>query len=337
MLRAPCVSCAAMLKALAIVLPLTAIAWFLAPLPGLKIVGPLGLALLLAAATRAAIGMPQGAEAGIRFFARPLLRAAIVIMGVRLDFTRLAVAGPRVLAVDVVVVFAGAFAIAWLGRRLGVRRPLAVLLGVGTAVCGASAIAAVGPLVRAEEDDILIAIALVSVLGTVGVVTYPSLAAAFHLATPAYALVCGSTLQEVPQVLAAAFARGQEAGDFGTLVKLTRVALLAPLALALSALETAHGGARITWKNLPVPWFVVGFVAVGALRSLGVIPAALVPVLDQVSRVLLVAAMAAVGFGVNLRSIKALGAAPVALAVLGWLVVIALGAGTAGALGLLAR
>jgi uncharacterized membrane protein YadS len=166
-------------------------------------------------------------------------------------------------------------------------------------------IAAIGPLVRAEEDDVLVAIALVSVLGTIGVVTYPSIAAAFHLATPAYALLCGSTLHEVPQVLAAAFARGQEAGDFGTLVKLTRVALLAPLALALSALETAHGGARITWRNLPVPWFVVGFVAVGALRSLGLVPAALIPVLDQLSRVLLVAAMAAVGFGVNLRSIKA--------------------------------
>src|SRR5438552_6300997 len=148
-----------MLKALAIVLPLTAAAWFLAPLPGLQIVGPLGLALLFAAATRAVLGMPRGAETGVRFLARPLLRTAIVIMGVRLDFTRLAQAGPRVLGVDVVVVFAGAFAIAWLGARLGVRRPLAVLLGVGTAVCGASAIAAVGPLVRADEDDVLVAIA----------------------------------------------------------------------------------------------------------------------------------------------------------------------------------
>src|SRR5258708_24789722 len=325
-----------MRKALAIVLPLTAAAWFLAPLPGLKIVGPLGLALLLAAATRGVLGMPTGAETGVRFFARPLLRAAIVIMGVRLDFTRLAQAGPRVLGVDVVVVFAGAFAIAWLGARLGVRRPLAILLGVGTAVCGASAIAAAGPLVRAEEDDVLVAIALVSVLGTVGVVTYPALAAAFHLATPAYALLCGATLHEVPQVLAAAFARGQEAGDFRTLVKLTRVALPPPLALALSALEARRGGARITWRNLPVPWLVVGFVGVGVLRSVGVLPAAAVPVLDQLSRVLLVAAMAAVGFRVNLRSIRALGVAPIALAVLGWLVVIPLGTGTAGAFGLLA-
>jgi uncharacterized integral membrane protein (TIGR00698 family) len=257
-------------------------------------------------------------------------------MGVRLDFTRLAQAGPRVLGVDVVVVFVGAFAIAWLGARMGVRRPLALLLGVGTAVCGASAIAAAGPLVRAEEDDVLVAIALVSVLGMVGVVTYPALAAAFRLATPAYALLCGATLHEVPQVLAAAFARGQEAGDFGMLVKLTRVALLAPLALALSALEARRGGARITWKNLPVPWFVVGFVCVGVLRSVGAIPAAAVPVLDKLSRVLLVAAMAAVGFGVNLKHIRALGVAPIALAVLGWLVVIGLGTGTAGAFGLLA-
>jgi len=324
-----------MLKALAIVLPLTAVAWFLAPVAGFKILGPLGLALLLAAALRAVIGMPQGAEGGIRFFARPLLRAAIVIMGVRLDFTRLALAGPRVLVVDVVVVFVGALGIAWLGQRMGVRRPLAFLLGVGTAVCGASAIAAAGPLVRAEEDDVLVAIALVSGLGMVGVVTYPGIAAAFHLATPAYALLCGATLHEVPQVLAAAFARGQEAGDFGTLVKLTRVALLAPLALVISTMEAARGGVRITWRTLPIPWFVGGFVIVGALRSTGVIPAAVVPALDQLSRVLLVAAMAAVGFGVTLKSIRALGPAPVTLAVVAWLVVIALGTGTAASLGLL--
>jgi uncharacterized integral membrane protein (TIGR00698 family) len=326
-----------MLRALAIVLPVTALAWFLAPLPGFKILGPLGLALLVAAALRAAIGMPRGAEGGIRFFARPLLRAAIVIMGVRLDFMRLAQAGPRVLGVCVAVVFAGAFVIAWLGGKLRVRRPLSVLLGVGTAVCGASAIAAVGPLVRAEEDDVLVAIALVSALGTVGVVTYPGIAAAFHLATPAYALLTGATLHEVPQVLAAAFARGQDAGDFGTLVKLTRVALLAPLALALSAVEATRGGARLGWRSLPIPWFVVGFVAVGALRSFGILPAAVVPALDQVSRVLLVAAMAAVGFGVNLKHIRDLGPTPVALAVAGWLIVIGLGTGAAAALGLLTR
>ena len=325
-----------MLKALAIVLPVTALGWFAAPLPGFKILGPLGLALLAAAGLRAVMGMPEGAAGGIRFFARPMLRAAIVIMGVRLDFTRLAQAGPRVLLVDVLVVFAGAFTIAWLGGRLRVRRPLAVLLGVGTAVCGASAIAAAGPLVRAEEDDILVAIALVSALGTVGVVTYPGIAAAFHLVTPAYSLLCGATLHEVPQVLAAAFARGQDAGDFGTLVKLTRVALLAPLALALSAVEATRGGARLSLRHLPIPWFVVGFVAVGALRSIGAIPAVAVPTLDQVSRVLLVAAMAAVGFGVHLRSIRELGPAPVALAVFGWLIVIAIGVGAAAALGLLA-
>jgi uncharacterized integral membrane protein (TIGR00698 family) len=330
-----------MLKALAIVLPVTAFAWFLAPLPGFKILGPLGLALLAAAALRAAIGMPRGAESGIRFFARPLLRAAIVIMGVRLDFTVLAKMGAGVLLVDVLVVFMGALSIAWIGGRLGVRRPLAVLIGVGTGVCGASAIAAAGPLVRAEEDDILVAIALVSALGTVGVVCYPAVAAALHLTWldggRAYALLCGATLHEVPQVIAAANALGQKAGDFGTLVKLTRVALLAPLALVLSGLEATRGGARITWRNLPIPWFVVGFVIVGVLRSTGVIPAAVVPPLDQLSRVLLVAAMAAVGFGVNLKSIKDLGPAPIALAIAGWCIVIAIGTGAAAALGLLAR
>jgi len=281
------------------------------------------------------IGLPKGAEPGVRFFARPLLRAAIVLMGVRLDFGKLVQAGPRVLAVDVLVVFLGVAFVAWLGARLAVRRPLALLLGVGTSVCGASAIAAVGPLVKAEEDDVAVSIGLVSLLGTIGVVGYPALGGVLHLADGAYALLCGATLHEVPQVLAAAFARGQEAGDFGTLVKLTRVALLAPLALALSAVEVARGGERVSWRNLPVPWFVVGFVGVGALRSLGIIPAALIPIIEQLSKILLVAAMAAVGLGVHAAAVRRLGWPPVLLAVAGWLFVMATAGIAAAALGLL--
>jgi uncharacterized integral membrane protein (TIGR00698 family) len=324
-----------MLRGAAIVLPLTLLAWFLAPLPGIQVLGPLGIALLLAALTRAVFGLPKAAEPGVRFFARPLLRAAIVIMGVRLDFTRLAQAGPRVLLVDVLVVFLGASFVAWLGGRLKVRRPLALLLGVGSSVCGASAIAAAGPLVRAEEDDVAVSIGLVSLLGTIGVVSYPALGRLLHLPDGAYALLCGATLHEVPQVLAAAFARGQEAGDFGTLVKLTRVALLAPLALGLAALEARRGGDAVSWRKLPVPWFVVGFVLVGVLRSLGAIPAALLVPLEQLSRVLLVAAMAAVGLGVHAAAVRRLGWTPIALAVLGWLFVIATAGIAAVALGLL--
>jgi uncharacterized membrane protein YadS len=134
---------------------------------------------------------------------------------------------------------------------------------------------------------------------------------------------------------AAAFARGQEAGDFGTLVKLTRVALLAPLALALSAVEVARGGERVSWRNLPVPWFVVGFVGVGALRSLGIIPAALIPIIEQLSKILLVAAMAAVGLGVHAAAVRRLGWPPVLLAVAGWLFVMATAGIAAAALGLL--
>ena len=324
-----------MLRGALYVLSLTLLAWSLAPLPGLRVLGPLGLALLLAALARAAFGLPKSAEPGVRFFARPLLRAAIVLMGVRLDFTRLAQAGPRVLVVDVLVVFAGAAFVAWLGSRLSVRRPLALLLAVGTSVCGASAIAAAGPLVRADEDDVAVSIGLISLLGTIGVVSYPALGRLFHLGDSAYALLCGASLHEVPQVLAAAFARGQAAGDFGTLVKLTRVALLAPLALALAALEVAHGGEPVSWRRLPVPWFVVGFVLVGALRSAGVVPPALIPVLEQASRLLLVAAMAAVGLGVHAEAVRRLGWPPIALAILGWGFVIALASIAAAVLGLL--
>jgi uncharacterized membrane protein YadS len=139
----------------------------------------------------------------------------------------------------------------------------------------------------------------------------------------------------VPQVLAAAFARGEAAGDLGTLVKLTRVALLAPLALGLAALEARHRGEKITLEHLPLPWFVLGFVAVGALRSFGIVPAGLGAVARAGVATLLVAAMAAVGLGVHVDAVRRLGWAPIALALLGWLFVITTAAVSAGALGLL--
>jgi uncharacterized integral membrane protein (TIGR00698 family) len=323
-----------MLQGSFIVVALTVLAQFAARLPGLSVVGPLGTALLVAALWRAAAGLPKSAEPGVRFFARPLLRFGIVLMGVRLDFRRLAEAGPRVLGVDVLVVGLGAFAIVALARKLRVRHALGMLLGVGTAVCGASAIAAIGPLVRAEEDDVAVAIGLISLVGTVGVIAYPALATSFGLSDAAYGLVCGATLQEVPQVLAASFARTQETGDFGTLVKLTRVALLAPLALAIAWLDRTHER-PLSWRSLPVPGFLVGFVLVGVARTLGLVPADVVPSVEQASRLVLAAAMAAVGLGVHGGAIRRLGGSPVAVAVVGWLIVIAIALASAGAFGLL--
>jgi uncharacterized membrane protein YadS len=237
----------------------------------------------------------------VRFFTHPLLRVAISWASA--GFNKLARPGPGARG-GPLVVFLGAAFVAWLGGRLGVRRSLALLLGTGTSVCGASAIAAAGPLVHADEDDVAVSIGLVSILGTIGVVTYPALARLAGLGDTAYGLLCGASLHEVPQVLAAAFARGQAAGDLGTLVKLTRVALLAPLALGLAAIEARHRGEKISLEHLPIPWFVVGFVAVGALRSLGVLPASWVPWLEQASRLLLVAAMAAVGLGVHIDAVR---------------------------------
>ncbi|MGH7724896.1 MAG: YeiH family protein [Candidatus Eiseniibacteriota bacterium] len=324
-----------MFRGLLLVVPLTVLAYFLSRLPGLSVVGPLGVALLVAALWRAFFGLPEGSAPGIRFCARPLLRFGIVLMGIRLDFRRLAEAGPRVLLVDVLVVALGAAFVVWLGRRLKVRRSLAILLGVGTSVCGASAIAATGPLVKADEDDVAVSIGLISVAGLIGVFAYPAIASLAGLADSAYGLLCGATLQEVPQVLAASFARGQATGDFGTLVKLARVALLAPLTLVLATLEARHGGERISLRQLPIPWFVIGFVALGAARSLGLVPEAFVPAIEQASRLTLAAAMTAVGLGVHADAIRRLGPAPVVLGILGYLFVIAIAVTSAAALGLL--
>src|SRR5712692_2234397 len=190
---------------------LAAASYFLATLPLFKVMGPLTVALMVGIAVRSSVGLPAWALTGTRFSARTILRLGIVLMGARLNFALVAKVGPKVLALDALVI-----------------------LVVGTSVCGASAVVAAGSVTRAQDDEITLAVALCGVLGTAGVFFYV-LAGPFFLLTGAQlAILSGSTLHEVAQVMAAASSWGAASGDLATLVKLTRVVLLAPTLLVLA-------------------------------------------------------------------------------------------------------
>ena len=280
-----------------------------AMVPGLKIMGPLTLALVVGIAARALVGMPASLVEGTRFSARSVLRAGIVLMGARLDFGLVARVGPRVLLLDLTIIAAGIAGIAWIARRFGVPRQLATLLAVGTSVCGASAVVAAGSVTKSKEDDVTLAVALCGVLGTAGVLFYVLAGPLLALTATQLAVLSGSTLHEVAQVMAAAFTWGPASGDLGTLVKLTRVVLLAPALVVLGFVSRGEnaGRWRWSWRNPPVPWFVVGFLAVGIASSVGLVPAHLKALLSSASVFLMVVAMAAMGLGTQLEMIRGAG------------------------------
>lgn len=319
----------------------TAAAYGLARLPGPAIVGALGISLLIGVVWRAVFGVPAVATPGVAFSARTLLRLGIVLLGVRLDLGLLLGAGPRVLLVDLAVVTVGILVIERVGRAFGLERGMRLVLAVGCSVCGASAIAAAAPVVGAKDDDVSVAIGIVSLLGTLGVIAYTFAAPALALTAHAYGLLTGATLHEVAQVLAAGAAGGPLALDVATLTKLTRVALLAPALLVIAALlrRADRGAARANLDGTarqrptpPLPGFLIGFLVVGLLHSIGAFPAPAAGAMQAASLLLTATAMAGTGLGVDLRVVRRLGGPAVGAAIVGMLVSIVLA--TTGILGL---
>jgi uncharacterized integral membrane protein (TIGR00698 family) len=301
----------------------------LAPLPGLRLAGTLGLALFLGVGWRITLGLPAVAVPGVRFTARTLLRLGIVLLGVRLDFGLLLSAGPLVLLLDLLTISTGLLATLALGRLLRLPRGLRLVLAVGTAICGASAIAAAAPLAGADEDEVSQAVGVISLLGALGVIGFTILGPLLQLGDVHYGLLTGATLQEVGHVLAAGAAAGSDALDLATITKLTRVALLAPVLLLLSGLAcrgaaasgqaSSQASGQEPLRAPLLPGFLLGFLLVGAANSAGLIPAGLGASLQLGSVVLTAAAMAAIGLGVDPLVLRRSGARTALVAALGFL------------------
>jgi uncharacterized integral membrane protein (TIGR00698 family) len=304
---------------------------FLAKLPYASVMGPLTMALILGIGWRATSGLPERAGPGTSISGKKLLRLGIVLMGVRLNFALIAQAGPKVVALDLAIIVFGIVGIYWLTQKFGVSKKLGMLLAVGTSICGASAVAAAAPVTKADEDDVGLAVAMCGILGTAGVLIYVLAAPVLALTTAQLAVLSGSTLHEVAQVMAASFSWGEAAGDMGTLVKLTRVVFLAPTLIVLGILQ---GGGKMTFslKEPPIPWFVIGFLAMGAVNTFGVFSPAIASLLTQASVFLMTMAMGAMGLHTDLGMIRRTGMRALAagfvgfgfLAVLSWSLIHAL-------------
>src|SRR6476620_3857170 len=243
-------------------------------LAGRAWIEPLVLAILIGAAMRTAWTPDARWKPGIDYSAKQVLEVAIVLLGLTLDVPLLLRAGP-LLAAGIVVAVLAALAVGFLlGRSLGLRPRLAALVAVGNAICGNSAIAAVAPVIGAEPDDVASSIAFTAVLGVIVVLALPLLKPALALSDYQYGVVAGLTVYAVPQVLAATLPVSTLSGQVGTLVKLTRVLMLGPIVLGLSVSMRRRGHAprgQVALGRL-VPWFIIGFLLLAAVRATGVVP-----------------------------------------------------------------
>ena len=309
-----------------LVLFITLCAFALAQLPVGASFGPLVLALLLGvglASTSWARTIRLGERRLVRFFARDALRFGIVFLGARLDARVLLELGPLALAGSALGVLAAFLAVELFGRSIGLPTPLRRAVALGTAICGASAIAAALPLLRLRAEHASLAIATISLIGTVGVLGFTLWNALAPDLAPLLAILAGSTLHEVGHVVAIGQTLGPEESERALLVKLSRVVLLAPALLLLGwgSRQANSDGAEL---DAPlVPGFVVGFLAMSTLVSIGAIPSAMADGLAATGVLATASAMAAIGFGVDVRVLRTSGRAAVLAGTVGFILLFA--------------
>ncbi|HLG82838.1 MAG TPA: YeiH family protein [Bradyrhizobium sp.] len=283
-------------------------------IPGVGTFSPMILAIVIGIAFHNVLGTPARAKPGIAFSMKRLLRAAIVLLGFQLTLTQVASVGGWGLLVIAATLAATFLFTIGAGRLLGVDRKLTELIAAGTSICGASAIIATNTVTDAPDEDVAYAIACVTIFGSVAMFAYPALPVLLHLDGPAYGLWCGSSIHEIAQVVAASFQNGQRAGEIGTLVKLARVMLLAPVVFALSATSRfAAAHAKVATARPPLPWFVLGFIALVAINSIVAIPDGDRRIIVTLTTFLLTVALAAMGLETDISKLYARGLRPAIL------------------------
>jgi len=279
---------------------------------GHAILEPLVLALILGLVLRALWAPPASMEPGIAFAGKQLLEFAIVVLGLTLNLSDLVDAGAKILISVLLLVSLTLVAGTLIGRAMGLETRLAVLVAVGNAICGNSAIAAVAPAIRAKKQEVAAAIALTAVLGVGVVLVLPLLVPLANLTDERYGVIAGLSVYAVPQVLAATLTVSAQAGQYASLVKLTRVMLLGPVVAIFAIIfreqdEPGSSQQRTFQLSKFLPWFVIGFAICAILRTSGLIPESLVPFATDSSRILTAVAMAGLGLGVDIRSVRATG------------------------------
>ncbi len=280
--------------------------------------------------------IPDRCRSGLRFAARSLLRLGIVLLGLQLSFSQVRELGAPGLLLVVFVVAITFVGTQWLGKKLGLSRGLSLLVATGFSICGASAIAAMRPVSDADDDDMAYAIALVTICGTLAIFLLPAFAEIIGFSGAQFGSWVGASVHDVAQTVATASTGNQEAQHAAIVVKLTRVMLLAPLVAGVSfarrrklaSSQTTNEKATASATKLPplIPLFVVGFLVAISLNSYFDIPKAVLSDAKWIEKSLLASALVGLGAGVDARKLRSIGARPLVLGLISWLLIATLSA-----------
>jgi|SRR5579884_70375 len=289
------------------------------------LVGAPVFAIVIGALVRAVRPLPAAWRAGTAFASRTVLQAAIVLSGFGLSLATVIGTGLGTLPVTLGTIVVALVLAPLVGRSLRLDAALRTLVGCGTAICGASAIAAVSAVIEPPEADVALSIATVFFYNLVAVFVFPPIGHALHLTQDQFGLWAGTAINDTSSVVAAGYVYGHEAGAHATIVKLTRATLILPLvaAIAVLRLRAHHGeGKRIPWRHI-VPWFILWFLVAALASSAGLFPGAWRPGVAEIATYLISVALAAIGLQTDVPRLIRTGARPLALGAILWIAVAA--------------
>lgn len=278
-------------------------------------IGPVLIAVVLGLLVGNLASLPAATAPGLGLASKRVLRIGVVLLGARLTMADVASIGGPAVGVVVVCMAAAFLTVAMVSRLAGVPPRLAVLIGVGTAVCGNSAIVATSPIIDAEDREISFAVATITIFGTAALLLFPVLASLVGLPDRAFGFWAGLSINDTSQVVAAGAAYSPEALEVATVVKLVRNAFMAPLILLIawwSARQTAGtGDADVRGSALKAfPVFLLGFLALAALRSLGVVGDEVAAGFGIAATAAITVAIAAVGLSTRVDQLRQVGIRP---------------------------
>lgn len=263
---------------------------------------------------------------GVVFSKGQLLRLGIILYGFRLTLSQVAAVGVNSILADALMLSSTFLLTCWIGIRwLKIERHTAWLMGAGSGICGAAAIIATAPVVRAESPNVIVAVATVVIFGTVGIFLYPYMHAAqwWPVSDAAFGVYIGSSVHEVAQVVAAGNAINDAVADIAVTTKMIRVMMLAPFLIVLSWWLSRFAHHDSATRRIVIPWFALGFIAVMVFNSLVTLPPALLDAINTLDNWLLAMAMAALGMTTHHSTLRQAGIKPLILGaiILVWLVV----------------
>lgn len=285
------------------------------------IIGGIIFSIILGIIISNAIKLPDQYQPGIKFASKKILQYAIIVMGFTLNLRVVVEMGLSSLPITLTTITAALLTSVWLGKVMNIGENIRTLIGVGTAICGGSAIAAASPIVDAKEDEVAFSLSTIFLFNIIAVFIFPVIGHTIGLSDIGFGHFAGTAINDTSSVVAAGYAYSETAGDTATIVKLVRALMIIPVCLILVMIQLKKSEKKAFSIKKVFPWFILYFFLASVVTSIINLPEAIISYIKMLSTFMISIAMAGIGLSVNIKQFRSIGIKPVLLGASVWFVV----------------